>query len=121
MTRVSRDVFAFLAELRRHNNREWFNENKDRYLADVRVPMLALIASLAPGLARISRHISVDPGPSDGSLMRLVHDRRRVQRAPGLRAGLSSSFRRGVWPRGSADAVPGQGAWGRLLTRALLS
>ena len=44
MPRVSRDVFAFLAELRRHNNREWFNENKDRYLAEVRDLMLALIA-----------------------------------------------------------------------------
>jgi uncharacterized protein (TIGR02453 family) len=76
MTRVSRDIFAFLAELRRHNNREWFNENKDRYLADVRDPMLALIASLAPGLARISRHISVDPRPSGGSLMRIYRDTR---------------------------------------------
>jgi uncharacterized protein (TIGR02453 family) len=76
MTHVSRDVFAFLAELRRHNNREWFNENKDRYLAEVRDPMLALVASLAPGLARISRHISVDPRPSGGSLMRIYRDTR---------------------------------------------
>ena len=76
MPAVSRDVFAFLAELRRHNNREWFNENKDRYLAEVRDPMLALIASLAPGLSRISRHISVDPRPSGGSLMRIYRDTR---------------------------------------------
>ncbi len=76
MTRVSRDVFAFLVELRRHNNREWFNENKDRYLAEVRDPMLALIASVAPGLARISRHIAVDPRPSGGSLMRIYRDTR---------------------------------------------
>jgi len=76
MPAVSRDAFAFLAELRRHNNREWFNENKDRYLAEVRDPMLALIASLAPGLARISRHISVDPRPSGGSLMRIYRDTR---------------------------------------------
>jgi len=76
MPAISRDVFVFLAELRRHNNREWFNENKDRYLAEVRDPMLALIASLAPGLARISRHISVDPRPSGGSLMRIYRDTR---------------------------------------------
>jgi len=76
MAPVSRDVFAFLAELRRHNNREWFNANKDRYLAEVRDPMLALIASLAPGLARISRHITVDPRPSGGSLMRIYRDTR---------------------------------------------
>ena len=76
MTRVSRNVFAFLAELRRHNNREWFNENKDRYLAEVRDPTLAFVASLAPGLNRISRHISVDPRPSGGSMMRIYRDTR---------------------------------------------
>jgi hypothetical protein len=53
--RISRDLFAFLGELRRHNNREWFNANKDRYLAEVREPMVAFIASIAAPLARISR------------------------------------------------------------------
>jgi uncharacterized protein (TIGR02453 family) len=76
MARISRELFAFLAELRRHNNREWFNENKDRYLAEVRDPALALVASLAPGLNRISRHISVDPRPSGGSVMRIYRDTR---------------------------------------------
>ncbi len=28
-----KDVFNFLAELRQNNNREWFNANKDKYLA----------------------------------------------------------------------------------------
>jgi uncharacterized protein (TIGR02453 family) len=76
MARLSRELFAFLAELRRHNNREWFNENKDRYLAEVRDPVLAFIASLAPGLAGVSRHISVDPRPSGGSMMRIYRDTR---------------------------------------------
>jgi uncharacterized protein (TIGR02453 family) len=76
MTRVPRDVFVFLAELRRHNNREWFNANKDRYLAEVRDPIVAFIASLTPGLGRISRNISVDPRPSGGSLMRIYRDTR---------------------------------------------
>ena len=76
MARISRELFAFLAELRRHNDREWFNENKDRYLAEVRDPTLAFVASLAPGLNRISRHISVDPRPSGGSMMRIYRDTR---------------------------------------------
>ena len=76
MTQVSRDLFAFLGELRRHNDRVWFNANKDRYLADVRDPMLTFIASVAAPLARISRHISVDPRPSGGSLMRIYRDTR---------------------------------------------
>ena len=76
MARISRELFAFLAELRRHNNREWFKENKDRYLAEVRDPALAFVASLAPGLNRISRRISVDPRPSGGSMMRIYRDTR---------------------------------------------
>jgi uncharacterized protein (TIGR02453 family) len=76
MARIARELFAFLAELRRHNNREWFNENKDRYLAEVRDPTLAFVASLAPGLNRISRQISVDPRPSGGSMMRIYRDTR---------------------------------------------
>jgi uncharacterized protein (TIGR02453 family) len=76
MARLPRELFAFLAELRRHNNREWFNENKDRYLAEVREPALALVAALAPGLHRISRQISVDPRPSGGSMMRIYRDTR---------------------------------------------
>ena len=76
MTRVARDLFAFLAELRRHNDRVWFNANKDRYHADVRDPMLEFIGSIAAPLARISRHIVVDPRPSGGSLMRIYRDTR---------------------------------------------
>ena len=76
MARVPRELFAFLAELRRQNNREWFNENKDRYLAEVRDPALALVAALAPGLHGISRQISVDPRPTGGSMMRIYRDTR---------------------------------------------
>jgi uncharacterized protein (TIGR02453 family) len=76
MARVSRELFAFLAELRRHNDRAWFNANKDRYLAEVRDPALAFIGSIAAPLARISRHITVDPRPSGGSLMRIYRDTR---------------------------------------------
>jgi uncharacterized protein (TIGR02453 family) len=76
MARVPRELFAFLAELRRHNDRAWFSENKDRYLAEVRDPTLALVAALAPGLHGISRQISVDPRPSGGSMMRIYRDTR---------------------------------------------
>jgi uncharacterized protein (TIGR02453 family) len=76
MARVSRELFSFLAELRRHNDREWFNAHKDRYLAEVRDPMLAFIGSIAVPLTKISRHIAVDPRPSGGSLMRIYRDTR---------------------------------------------
>src|SRR2546427_10778275 len=73
---VTRDLFRFLGELRRHNNREWFNANKDRYLAEMRDPLLAFIAAIAPGLRAISPHLVADPHPSRGSLLRIYRDTR---------------------------------------------
>jgi uncharacterized protein (TIGR02453 family) len=73
---VTRDLFRFLGELRRHNNREWFNANKDRYLAEVRDPLLGFIAAIAPGLRAISPHLAADPHPSRGSLLRIYRDTR---------------------------------------------
>ena len=73
---VTRDLFRFFGELRRHNNREWFNENKDRYLSEVRDPLLGFIAAIGPGLRAISPHLSADPHPSRGSLLRIYRDTR---------------------------------------------
>jgi len=76
MTHVTRELFGFLGELRRHNNREWFNANKDRYLAEVRDPLLAFIGAIAPQLTRISPHIVADARSSGGSLLRIYRDTR---------------------------------------------
>jgi len=69
-------LFRFLAELARHNQREWFNENKDRYIAEVRDPLLGFVSAVAPKLAAISPHIVADPRPSGGSLLRVYRDTR---------------------------------------------
>lgn len=47
----SNDSFAFLSELARHNQRDWFNDNKQRYEDAVRGPALAFIADIAPRAA----------------------------------------------------------------------
>lgn len=73
---VTPELFHFLATLRQHNDREWFNENKERYLTEVRDPLVALVVALAPKLRAISPHIVVDPRPSGGSLLRIYRDTR---------------------------------------------
>ena len=73
---ISRDLFRFFGELRRHNDREWFNANKDRYIAEVRDPLLGFIAAIAPGLRAISPHLTADPHPTRGSLLRIYRDTR---------------------------------------------
>jgi len=69
-------LFKFLRELKKSNNREWFQANKDRYESDVRDPMLRFIADFATPLRGISRHFIADPRPLGGSLFRIYRDTR---------------------------------------------
>jgi len=46
----TRQSLAFLRALERHNSREWFHARKDRYLAQVRAPMAALVEHAASDL-----------------------------------------------------------------------
>jgi len=69
-------TFAFLRELAQHNNREWFTENKQRYLDEVRDPLLQFVAEFGSRLAKISRHMVADPSPVGGSLFRIYRDTR---------------------------------------------
>ncbi len=71
---LTRDLFRFLRELARNNNREWFQRNKDRYEADVRDPVLRFIADVRPGINKISPHFVADPAPVGGSMMRIYRD-----------------------------------------------
>jgi uncharacterized protein (TIGR02453 family) len=67
-------LFAFLRELERNNDREWFQANKKRYESDVKDPLLHFIAEVAGPLARISPHFRADSRPVGGSLFRVYRD-----------------------------------------------
>lgn len=69
-------TFRFLAQLDRHNNREWFHAHKDDYERHVREPFLALIADLQTPLAKISAHYRADPRKVGGSMFRAHRDTR---------------------------------------------
>jgi uncharacterized protein (TIGR02453 family) len=70
------ELFAFLRQLKRNNNRDWFNENKERYVEEVQQPALDFVASVAPGLRKISASFLADPRPVGGSLFRVYRDTR---------------------------------------------
>jgi uncharacterized protein (TIGR02453 family) len=74
MTYFTNDLFAFLKQLRRHNNRDWFQANKASYEGVVRDPCLRFIADLAGPLGRISPWLVADPHPTRGSLFRIYRD-----------------------------------------------
>jgi uncharacterized protein (TIGR02453 family) len=68
------DLFRFLEGLKRHNDRSWFDANKERYLREVRTPSLRFIEAFGPRLRRISRSFVADPRPVGGSLFRIHRD-----------------------------------------------
>ena len=70
------ELFDFLRQLKRHNDREWFARNKQRYVEAVQDPALAFIAAFAPHLHGLSPHFVADPRPSRGSLFRIYRDTR---------------------------------------------
>ena len=69
-------TFRFLKDLAEHNDREWFNENKPRYVDEVRDPLLAFIEAFEPKLDRISSQFVADSRPNGGSLFRIYRDTR---------------------------------------------
>jgi uncharacterized protein (TIGR02453 family) len=68
------DLFAFLRELRTHNDREWFAASKARFEEVVREPALEFISDFGPGLERISPRFVADARPVGGSLFRIHRD-----------------------------------------------
>jgi uncharacterized protein (TIGR02453 family) len=70
------ELFAFLRELKDHNDREWFNANKDRYENDLLEPALAFIEDFALRLPDISPHLVADARRQGGSLFRIYRDTR---------------------------------------------
>jgi uncharacterized protein (TIGR02453 family) len=69
-------LFDFLRELKANNKKEWFDANKDRYIADLRDPLLAFIAAFRPRLVAISPYLVADPKPTGGSMFRIYRDTR---------------------------------------------
>ena len=69
-------LLAFLDELKRNNERDWFAQNKDRYETLVREPALDFIVAMGPHLDRIAPEFEAVAKKTGGSLMRVFRDTR---------------------------------------------
>lgn len=69
-------LFRFLRDLEANNNREWFNDNKNRYIESIQEPALEFIADFGSRLARLSPHFRADAKVQGGSLFRIYRDTR---------------------------------------------
>jgi uncharacterized protein (TIGR02453 family) len=72
----SPELFAFLRQLKRNNNRDWFTRNKHRYQQAGVEPALRFIGEFAPHLEKLSPHFVADARPTRGSLFRIYRDTR---------------------------------------------
>lgn len=84
--------FEFFEELSRNNNREWFQQNRDRYERDVREPMLHFIGDFAPQLRKIARNFDADPRPLGGSMMRIYRNLRFSRDKTPYRTNAAAAF-----------------------------
>lgn len=71
---ISPKLFKFLSELARNNDREWFEENKDRFEGDLREPLLGFIEDFSEHLEKLSPHFEANPRKVGGSLFRIFRD-----------------------------------------------
>src|SRR5690242_1215902 len=86
-------LFTFLEELRLHNDRDWFERHRERYLRDVRDPMLRFVADFAPVLRKIAPRLVADPRPVGGSLFRLHRDTRFSPDKTPYKTNVAAHFR----------------------------
>ncbi|HIF51334.1 MAG TPA: DUF2461 domain-containing protein [Thiotrichaceae bacterium] len=86
-------TFKFLSELSKNNQRDWFNDNKQRYEDDVRSPALEFINEIQPVLRSISPHFRAVSKKSGGSLMRIYRDMRFSKDKTPYKTNIGIQFR----------------------------
>jgi uncharacterized protein (TIGR02453 family) len=87
------ELFVFLSELRRNNNREWFAVNRNRYERVVLEPALAFIEDFAPHLAEMSPYFRAEAKPVGGSLFRIYRDTRFAKDKKPYKTSVGIHFR----------------------------
>jgi uncharacterized protein (TIGR02453 family) len=86
------ELFAFLRQLKRNNNREWFTRNKQRYTELAVEPAMRFIEAFAEPLAGLSENFVADARPTRGSLFRIYRDTRFSPDAPPYKTHVGIHF-----------------------------
>ncbi|MGD8569979.1 MAG: DUF2461 domain-containing protein [Gammaproteobacteria bacterium] len=71
-----KDLFQFVKQLAKNNNREWFHANKTRYRESVVQPMTEFVAAMGVRFDRMAIRFVADPRPHGGSMFRIYRDTR---------------------------------------------
>jgi len=87
------ESIKFLRELKNNNNREWFNDNKQRYETDVLDVALHFIQSMHDPLLEFAPHFTAVPKRMGGSLMRVYRDTRFSKNKTPYKTNIGIQFR----------------------------
>ncbi len=83
----------YLKELSENNDRNWFNQDKQRYEDDVLTPAFDFISAMSEPLANISPHFTAVPKRIGGSLMRIYRDTRFSKDKTPYKTNIGIQFR----------------------------
>ena len=83
-------LFAFLSDLKANNDRDWFEANRARCLAEVEAPMRRFVADVGLRLAELS------PSHARGSLFRMHRDSRFSRDKTPYKTAVAAQFRHGT-------------------------
>jgi uncharacterized protein (TIGR02453 family) len=108
------DALQFLRELALHNERPWFETQRERFAASLRDPFVAFLVDLKPRLADVNAGFVVDSRTHGGSLARIHRDMRFAVDGQPYKTALSAHFahdddRRAQ--RSSSISSPAARAW----------
>jgi uncharacterized protein (TIGR02453 family) len=87
---IEKSTFQFLKELSTHNNRDWFNFNKQRYIA-AHENVIAFVDHL---LLEMNKHDHLETHSGKESLMRIYRDTRFSKDKTPYKTYFSGSFKR---------------------------
>lgn len=110
-TSIAPSTLAFLRELRKNNNRDWFNDHKDRYREE-HAKMLDFAETL---IARMSTHDQLEPMTGKQSLFRIYRDVRFSKDKSPYKVNFAGQLKRATkWRRGGYyyHIEPGNGFLG---------
>ena len=94
----SRDLVSFFDELRLHNDRAWFERNRERYQRDVLEPSKDLVLALGERLRAVAPDVQADPRVNR-SLFRIQRDTRFSPDKTPYKTNLGLWLWEGVGPR----------------------
>jgi uncharacterized protein (TIGR02453 family) len=92
---VPESVFSFLKDLKKNNNREWFNKHKSRY-TKAHEDMISFADAL---LAEMNRHDIIETPSGKKSLYRIYNDVRFSKDKSPYKSSWSGGFRRATKQR----------------------